>query len=385
MKRDRWESSSDEEEGDNDNRNEDSDERKRPLTAPANIAVGQVNLPQSRGSASLVFPKHNPLIQGCRSVYDCYERLARLDEGTYGVVWKAKDLATSEVVALKQIKFDSEMVKEGFPVTALREISVLLAMSHECVVTVREMVVGASFDKVFMVMEFMEMDLQEAMKRTGPAPFPQSELKNMLFQIISATDHIHQKWYLHRDMKTSNILVHKSGKIAVCDFGLARKYQRPLKALTQLVITLWYRPPELLFGERVYGPEVDMWSIGCIFGELIAKEAMIQGEGELDQMDKIFRLVGAPTEQNWPGYSKLPNAGIFRWKQTREQPTISTRFPVNSPSGGKAFLDGNGFDLLKKLLTLDPTKRISAAQALKHPYFHEGVARQTPNFFFDST
>uniref|UniRef100_A0A7S4R196 Cyclin-dependent kinase 2 homolog n=4 Tax=Ditylum brightwellii TaxID=49249 RepID=A0A7S4R196_9STRA len=163
------------------------------------------------------------------------------------------------------------------------------------------MVVGDAFDKVFMVMEFMEMDLQEAMKRSANSPFPQSELKNMLYQILSGLHHMHDKWYLHRDLKTSNILVHESGKVALCDFGLARKYQMPLKALTQMVITLWYRPPELLFGENVYGPEVDMWSVGCIFGELLTKEAMLQGRGELDQIDKIFKLFGCPTDDSWPG------------------------------------------------------------------------------------
>jgi len=207
----------------------------------------------------LKLPIHNPLTQGCRSVYDSYERLERLDEGTYGVVWKAKDLATQEIVALKQIKFDSEMTKEGFPVTALREINVLLSLSHESIVSVKEMVVGSAFDKVFMVMELMEMDLKEAMKRTGDSPFTQSELKGMLHQILSGMKHVHDKWLLHRDMKTSNILVHHSGRIAICDFGLARTYQDPLKALTQMVVTLWYRPPELLFGETVYGPSVDMW------------------------------------------------------------------------------------------------------------------------------
>ena len=105
----------------------------------------------------------------------------------------------------------------------------------------------------------MEMDLKEAMKRTGESPFTQSELKGMLHQILSGMNHVHGKWLLQRDMKTSNILVHRSGRIAICDFGLARTYQNPLKALTQMVITLWYRPPELLFGETVYGPAVDMW------------------------------------------------------------------------------------------------------------------------------
>uniref|UniRef100_A0A7S4JTD8 Cyclin-dependent kinase 2 homolog n=3 Tax=Odontella aurita TaxID=265563 RepID=A0A7S4JTD8_9STRA len=327
-------------------------------------------------------PKHNPLLSGCRSVYSCYERLARLDEGTYGVVWKARDTATDDTVALKQIKFDQAMMKEGFPITALREISVLLDLSHDCIVTVREMVVGDAADKVFMVMEFMEMDLQEAIKRSGQSPFPQSELKNMMFQVLSAMDHIHEKWYVHRDMKTSNILVHRSGKIALCDFGLARKYQMPLKALTQMVITLWYRPPELLFGEHMYGPEVDMWSVGCIFGELLKKDAMLQGRGELDQVDKIFKLIGTPDEESWPGFLSLPNARTFRWKP-REGSQLSKEFPVNTFTGGQTYLDSNGLDLLTKLLTLSPRSRISASAALDHPYFKEGVGRQTPRFAFD--
>ena len=120
----------------------------------------------------------------------------------------------------------------------------------------------------------MECDLSEAMKKTVGTSFEQSDLKHMLHQILSAVNHIHEKWYIHRDLKTSNILVHKSGKICICDFGLARKYENPLKALTQLVVTLWYRSPELLFGENIYGPEVDMWSIGCIFAELITKKVL---------------------------------------------------------------------------------------------------------------
>lgn len=329
------------------------------------------------------FLLHNPLLQGCRSVYDSYERLDHLDEGTYGVVWKARDNSTGEIVALKQIKFDSEMTKEGFPISALREIGVLLALSHECIVTVREMVVGTAADKVFMVMPCFEMDLQAAMKK-GPGatvPFAQSEVKNMMHELLSAMAHVHNAWYLHRDLKTNNILVHKSGRIALCDFGLARKYEMPPKNMTQMVVTLWYRSPELLFGEAKYGAEIDMWSIGCIFGELLVKDAILQGQGELDQIQKIFALLGTPTDESWPEFSSLPSAGTFKWK-SRDGNELGRKFQINAfSSTGQTYLDPNGFDLLKKLLTLNPCKRITAVDALKHAYFTEGVIMQKPNFF----
>ena len=390
-KRDRWDSSSEDE---NDQKGPKSVVCKKgttknshsisKITNNENNATNVVPSTNSNRSSSTAitkskFPSHNPLLQGCRSVYDCYERLDRLDEGTYGIVWKAKDTTTNEIVALKQIKFDPALTKEGFPIAALREIGVLLALSHECIVTVKEMVVGDGYEKVFMVMEFMEMDLQEAMKRSGDAPYPQAELKNMLYQILSATQHIHHKWYLHRDLKTSNILVHKSGKVALCDFGLARKYELPLKAMTQTVITLWYRPIELLFGQNVYGPAVDMWSIGCIFGELLKKEAIMQGQGELDQIDRIFKMLGVPTDESWPEFKSLPNSNLLRWK-SKDTPKLKSTFPVNSLIGGQTFLDSNGFDLLRRLLCLNPENRLTADEALNHNYFREGVKRQTPRF-----
>lgn len=272
-KRDRW--SSDEEDGDNGKASSSStlqnDEQAQAKITPKKSDHNNGNNPSSQSIAKKKvvpppgFRLHNPLLQGCRSVYDSYERLSHLDEGTYGVVWKAKDNATNEIVALKQIKFDADMTKEGFPISALREIGVLLSLSHECIVTVKEMVVGNTPDKVFMVMECMEMDLQAAMKKKGPtpntnsAPFAQSEVKFMMHQILSAMAHVHNTWFVHRDIKTSNILVHKTGRIALCDFGLARKYELPTRKMTQMVVTLWYRSPELLFGESMYGPEIDMW------------------------------------------------------------------------------------------------------------------------------
>jgi len=329
------------------------------------------------------FRLHNPLLNGCRSVYESYDRLSHLDEGTYGVVWKARDNSTGEIVAIKQIKFDSDMTKEGFPISALREIGVLLSLSHECIVTVWEMVVGNTHDKVFMVMECMEMDLQGAMKKGpgGSTPFTQSEIKFMMHQIFSAMAHVHERWFIHRDMKTSNILVHKTGRIALCDFGLARKYEVPERKMTQMVVTLWYRAPELLFGESKYGCGIDMWSIGCIFGELLIKDAIMKGTGELDQIQKIFKLLGTPTDADWPEFVSLPSAGTFKWKNNNGS-ELGRKFLVNSFSAtGQSYLDATGFDLLGMLLSLNPRTRISAEDALQHSYFKDGVKMQVPAFF----
>lgn len=311
-KRDRW-SSSDDEGGEVGNDNDQSDRPLMMATAsstsssyllsptqteemiPASTNTTQAELSSSSSSSSSSsYRTHNPLLHGCRSIYTSYERLSHLDEGSYGVVWKAKCLKTCEIVAIKQIKFDNELTKDGFPISALREISVLLSLSHTNIIPVYEMVTGGTPDKVFMVMECMECDLQSAMARQHPhvhnggsntqQPFAQSEIKCMIHQLLSAVSHVHNHWYLHRDVKTSNILIHNSGRLALCDFGLARKYVLPItnKQMTSMVVTLWYRSIELLFGEVFYGPEIDIWSVGCVFAELLCKDAILKGNGELD-------------------------------------------------------------------------------------------------------
>jgi cell division cycle 2-like protein len=264
-KRDRWDSSSsDEDETPIHKKNKSkSISSTNNIRNGTDIAEANKNITKIQGGDSSIsqklLPLHNPLLQGCRSVYDTYDRIARLSEGTYGIVWKAKDLTTQEIVALKQIKFDPQQQQnQGFPVTALREINVLLALSHTNIVTVKEMVVGTDLDKVFMVMEFMQMDLQEAMERRKyPNVLRQGELKGILQQILRGMNHMHTQWFMHRDMKTSNILVHKTGRAAICDLGLARRFQDPPIKYTQLVVTLWYRAPELLFGEERYTPGKD--------------------------------------------------------------------------------------------------------------------------------
>ena len=352
---------------------------------------------------------HSLLLHGSCSVYDMYKRLDRVSEGTYGIVWKARDMNTGEIRALKQIKFHNgeESIsagnlpwKEGFPVTALREISVLLALSHESIVSVHEMVVGDTPDKVFMVMEFFDCDLKDALSRaSSTGPLAQSELKGILQQILAGTAYMHERQYLHRDLKPSNILVQLcTGRIALADFGLARRHA-PGLAMTLPVVTLWYRAPELLFGESKYGLGVDIWSIGCIMGELIRSggrlktgndaddddsNAIMKGQGEIDQIDAIFSMMGVPDATSWPGFAALPNTGLIRWGASSERQFERTfRIASLGTSSQSTFLDNNGFDLLDHMLRLDPDQRITAQVALHHVYFTEGVTPKIPEYFME--
>jgi cell division cycle 2-like protein len=177
------------------------------------------------------------MLQGCRSV-DEFERLNKIDEGTYGVVYRARDKKTGEIVALKKVKMEKE--REGFPLTSLREINILLSFHHPSIVDVKEVVVGSNLDSIFMVMEYMEHDLKGLMESMRQ-PFSQSEVKCLMLQLLEGTKYLHDNWVLHRDLKTSNLLLNNRGELKICDFGLARQYGSPLKPYTHLVVTLWYR------------------------------------------------------------------------------------------------------------------------------------------------
>ncbi|KAG0261776.1 hypothetical protein BG011_000678 [Mortierella polycephala] len=337
---------------------EQSEERDMAVDSDSQVPEYHINVPDA--------PQY-PALTGCRSVEN-YEKLNRISEGTYGVVYRAKDRLTGEIVALKKLKLDQE--KNGFPITSLREVYTLLLAKHPHIVNVREIVVGDTLTQIFIVMDFIEHDLKELMSEMR-APFLQSEVKTLMLQLLSATELLHENWILHRDLKTSNLLLNNKGEIKVADFGLARRYGEPQGLMTQPVVTLWYRAPELLLGSKQYTTAIDMWSIGCIFAEFVNNEPLLPGRSEAEQLEKIFKLLGVPNDKIWPGYSKLPLAShVPNFVQ-----------PYNLLRSRLPYLTENGLDLMSKMLTYNPAKRITAEEALKHPYFSEAPPPKHPSMF----
>jgi len=318
-------------------------------------------------------PTYLPSIYGCRSVEE-FQCLNRIEEGTYGVVYRARDKKTNETVALKRLKMERE--KEGFPITSLREINTLLISQHRNVVHVREIVVGSNMDKIFIVMDFVEHDmkaLMETMRQKNQVFLP-GEVKCLMEQLLNAIAHLHDNWILHRDLKTSNLLLSHHGILKVGDFGLAREYGSPLKPYTAVVVTLWYRAPELLLGIKEYSTYIDVWSIGVIFGEFLLMNALFPGKSESEELDKIFKLLGTPSEKIWPGFNSLPL--VQKMKKFVDYPISRMRdkFP-------KEMLSEKGIELLRKFLTYDPKQRISCEGALHHSYFEESPLAIDPSMF----
>uniref|UniRef100_A0A0N5A2B3 cyclin-dependent kinase n=1 Tax=Parastrongyloides trichosuri TaxID=131310 RepID=A0A0N5A2B3_PARTI len=308
-------------------------------------------------------PTYYAGISGCRSVNE-YKSLNRIQEGTFGVVFRAQCKRTDEIVAMKKLKMDKE--KDGFPITSIREINMLLKCgSHPNIVSVKEIVVGDNMDSIYMVMEYVEHDMKSLLDYLSQRNknFTISQVKCLMKQLLSGIEHLHSEWILHRDLKTSNLLMNHRGILKIGDFGLAREYGDPLKRYTSIVVTLWYRSPELLLESKYYSTPIDMWSAGCIFAEFLTLKPLFPGRGELEQIRRIYEDLGTPTEKMWPGYSSLPLV---------ERCTLPNH-PYNklrSRIGGKVLTD-KGYKLLNRFLTYDPLKRITAEEALKHEWFDE--------------
>lgn len=309
---------------------------------------------------------------GSRSV-DCFEKVEQVGEGTYGQVYKAKNKETGEVVALKRVRMDNE--KEGFPITAIREIKILKILNHKNVVRLQEIVTSKASDynqgkgSIYMVMDFADHDLTGLTDAGQKFTVPQ--IKCYMKQLLEGLAYCHSQKVLHRDIKGSNLLINNEGQLKLADFGLARPYDTDQQRdYTNRVITLWYRPPELLLGATQYGPAIDMWSAGCIFAELLLRKPILPGKNEFEQIDLIFKLLGTPDEQGWPNCKKLQYYDMILAQTPRK---YASRFEEKF-----AGLEPMAKDLLRKLLMMDPERRITADDALDHEYFWTEPVPATP-------
>lgn len=284
-----------------------------------------------------------------------YEKIAFLGEGQFATVYKARNVETDELVAVKKIKIGSAQdARDGINRTALREIKLLQEVKHPNIIGLLDIFGYGS--NVSLVFDFMDTDLEVIIKDTRIV-FSPSHIKAYVLMTLLGLEYLHDNWILHRDLKPNNLLVSKQGVLKIADFGLAKTFGSPNRIYTHQVVTRWYRSPELLFGARKYGVGVDMWAVGCIVAELLLRVPFLPGESDLDQLTRIFQALGSPTEETWPGMTLLQDYVQFKPFPGTPLKMIFTAAPDDL------------LELISALLNLNPLKRLDCKQTLKLPYF----------------
>ncbi|CEL93338.1 unnamed protein product [Vitrella brassicaformis CCMP3155] len=292
-------------------------------------------------------------------------------EGTYGVVYRAQERGTNKTVALKKIRTDQH--DEGVPGTALREISLLLMLEHPNIVSLLRPIHHTN--ALYLVFEWTDFDLKRFMKmhdRLGyGACLSVPIVRHFARQLLSAIQHCHTNRTIRRDLKPQNLLINRQGHLKVGDFGLARVFEIPSQPLTHEVVTLWYRAPEIILGQDCYSTSIDMWSVGTILYEMLTGQPLFPGDSEFGTLVKIFHKLGTPTEVDYPGVSELPH-----FKETFPKFSGVAEDGVSVLTRELAGFDHDGVDLIHSLLRWDPRDRLSAVQALRHPFLTKRDANE---------
>ncbi|KAL2912189.1 cyclin-dependent kinase 5 [Polyrhizophydium stewartii] len=285
---------------------------------------------------------------------DKYQKIEKLGEGTYGIVYKAQNRETGDVVALKR----------GVPCTAIREISLLKELKHPNIVRLYDVI--HTEKKLTLVFEYLDSDLKKFLDSNSGDISPPT-IKHLLHQILRGVAFCHEHRVLHRDLKPQNLFINKRLDLKLGDFGLARAFGIPVRGYSHEVVTLWYRAPDVLMGSRQYSTSIDIWSTGCILAEMASGVPLFPGSSIRDQLMRIFRLLGTPDEKSWPRVVELPeykpDFPIFQASR------LDVLFPKLTPEGS---------DLLTRMIEYQPEKRISAAEALDHPYFQDMASLAAP-------
>ncbi|KAI1336672.1 kinase-like domain-containing protein [Xylariaceae sp. FL0016] len=388
-------------------------------SGPASVSARNQTLKRSV-QAAFEDPNDRGGSQGYQSkvrVVDKYKVVGFISSGTYGRVYKALGRQGQPgEFAIKKFKPDKEgeqIQYTGISQSAVREMALCSELKHDNVIKLIEIILE---DKcIFMVFEYAEHDLLQIIHHHTQQPrhgVPPSTVRSIMHQLLQGCQYLHSNWVLHRDLKPANIMVTSQGRVKIGDLGLARLFQKPLYSLfsgDKVVVTIWYRAPELLLGSRHYTPAIDTWAVGCIFAELLSLRPIFKGEEakmdkktvpfQRNQMQKIVDIMGLPTKERWPYLPSMPeynnlstlqppmlhpghhhhhgrHAGpaaaastshLEKWYYS----TIGAHSSNNTsaPNSSLNSLGAEGYKLLAGLLEYDPERRLTAAQALQHPFF----------------